>query len=385
MMPTVMPEPAALAQKRADASAPAVFLMNDSFQTGGSERQFAALARGLDRDAFHVSIGCIQNRGTFLEGMGEVATFPLNGSLYKPASWKTRARLARHLRDTNIEIAHAFDFYTNLTLLPAAWWARTRVIIGSARQLGDLLTPAQFKAQLWAYRMADAIVCNSQAAADRLSAAGIPTRKLSVIRNGMPASVFAPATPALPRVPGTPRVGMIARMNARSKNHSGLLRVLALVREQIPNIEALLAGDGPLRAELEQQSRDLGLSQNVRFLGDRRDIPAICASLDLSVLPSLSESLSNAVIESMAQGVPVIAARVGGNEELLGDERGVLVPANDDQALAKAILDLLQNESRRNTMGARAQGFALENFTLEIMCKQHEHLYRQLLQAKTKR
>jgi glycosyltransferase involved in cell wall biosynthesis len=175
---------------------------------------------------------------------------------------------------------------------------------------------------------------------------------------------------------------MVARMNAKSKNHSGFLRALALIRDQIPNLEALLVGDGPLRSGLEQEARDLGLSQNIRFLGDRRDIPAVFAALDLSVLPSLSESLSNSIIESMAQAVPVVAARVGGNEELLGGGRGILVPPGDDRALASAILDLVRDEPHRKRMGAAGQRFAQEHFTIEQMSRQHERLYMDLLQRK---
>jgi len=379
-------EAAAVRPLRADAEPTqtrhSVFLMTNSFETGGSERQFSALASTLNRNTFQVSLGCIMSHGAFLNGLGEVAAFPLGGSLYKLESWKTRAKLARKLQNDGIAVAHAFDFYTNLTLLPAANWARIPVAIGSQRQLGDLLTPAQFRAQLWSFRLADAVVCNSRAAADRLAAAGVPHRKLVVIPNGMPRTVFASVAPAIPRVTGVCRIGMVARMNSRSKNHSGFLRALAVVRDQIPNLEAILAGDGPLRSQLEQEARDLGISQIVRFLGDRRDVPSIFASLDLSVLPSLSESLSNSIIESMAQGVPVVAANVGGNEELLANGRGILVQSSNVGALANAILDLVKDEHRRKAMGAAAQRYAQDNFTIEKMSRQHEELYLQLLQRK---
>ncbi|HEX9111651.1 MAG TPA: glycosyltransferase [Terriglobales bacterium] len=366
---------------------PGVFLMSDSFETGGSERQFSTLAMSLDRRAFRVSLGCIQKKGAFLDslgdvGLGDVPVFPLGGSLYKLESWKTRARLARHLRQNAIDIAHAFDFYTNLTLIPAARWARVPVVIGSQRQLGDLLTRMQFQAQLFALRLADAVVCNSQAAADRLCAAGLPRHKTVVIGNGMPPEVFAPAEPAIPRVPGVLRIGMIARMNTRSKNHSSLLRAFAQLLKKMPNLELVLAGDGPFRAEIEREAQELGIVQNVRFLGDRRDVPAILASLDISVLPSVSESLSNSIIESMAQGIPVVAARVGGNVELVSEDRGTLVPAGDDSALVGALARLLKDEALRKNMGANARLFACENFTIGKMRQQLEDLYLRLLEGK---
>src|SRR5262249_17857948 len=173
-------------------------------------------------------------------------------------------------------------------------------VIGSQRQLGDLLTRAQSRAQSAVFRCCDCVVCNSRAAADRLLEEGLPQRKVVVIGNGLPPSAFAETQPALPRQPGLLRVGMIARMNARYKNHQILLHAAARLRGRFPVLEIVLVGDGPLRPELEREAERLGLAGQVRFLGDRRDIPAILASLDLSVLPSASESLSNVVIESMA-------------------------------------------------------------------------------------
>ena len=359
-----------------------VFLMTESFATGGSERQFTALARNLDRSAFRIFLGCMRPEGAFFDGLGEVRDFPLGKSLYKPRSWRARARLARHLQTEQVEVAQAFDFYTNLTLIPAAYWAHTPVIVGSQRQLGDLLTPWQSRIQTLVFRLADAVVCNSRAAADHLRAAGTSAAKLHVIANGLPAEDFSPAAPAFPKATGVSRVGMIARMNSRAKNHSALLRSAALLRKQLPKLEIFLVGDGPLRPALERQAGDLDLTAIVKFVGDRRDMAAVIASLDVTALPSQSESLSNAIIESMAQAVPVVATRVGGNEELLGEGRGLLVPANDDEAFADALAKLLLNRQLREDMGIAAQRYARERFTIEAMCTAYGHLYRTLLEKK---
>jgi len=372
---------AGMAKSSSEAPVPGVFLMIDSLQTGGSERQFVALSRSLDKRQFRVELGCIQAKGGFLDGLN-VDSFPLGGSLYGWRSWRTRMRLGRHLREQRIDVAHAFDFYANLTLLPSAHLAGIPVVIGSQRQLGDLLTPMQSRAQLMMFRWCDAVVCNSSAAAQRLIHQGLQADKINVIWNGLGPEAFAAAAPAFPRRPGWLRVGMIARMNSTSKNHSLLLRAAARLQDRVPNVEFVMVGDGPLRPPLEQQAASLGLGSRVQFLGDRRDIPAILASLDLTVLPSDSESLSNAVIESMAAGVPAIASRVGGNPELLTPERGMLVPAGEESGLAEAMLVLLQNDALRVQMGQNCRRFALENFTIEQMRRKHEQLYMQLLARK---
>jgi L-malate glycosyltransferase len=361
---------------------PQVFLMVNTLETGGSERQFVALARGLDLSSFSLHLGCILEKGAFLEDLGPLPSFPLGGSLYTAQSLRSRMRLARHLRHHDIAIAHAFDFYTNLVLIPVAKLAGVPVVIGSQRQIGDLLTPSQSWVQTQVFRWCDKVVCNSQAAAEGLRKRGVAEDKLVVIRNGLPPSAFAGASPALPPVPGLLRVGMIARMNHRVKNQQGFLQAAARVAAKFSAVEFVLVGDGPFRPEIERETQSLGLVNQVRFLGDRRDVPAVLASLDVTVLPSSSESLSNSIIESMAAGVPVVANRVGGNPELIGSDRGVLVNAGDEAELASAIELLLRDEGLRKRLGRNARAYAQANFTIEQMRRNHEVLYTNLLERK---
>lgn len=365
------------------AELPGVFLMTDSFATGGSERQFVMLAGALDPRRFRLQLGCIQKTGGFLPGFENAAEFSLGGNLYGLKSWRARLRLAGYLRKRQIQIAHAFDFYTNLLLAPVARPAGVPVIIGSQRQLGDLLSPLQTRAQLAAFQFCDRVVCNSQAAAQRLIDEGISRRRIVVIGNGLPPEAFAPAEPALPRLAGVLRVGMLARMNTWSKNHKLFLQAAARIAARIPSAQFVLVGDGPLRAEIEKECAGLGLGSRVLFLGDRRDIPSVLTSLDVTALPSDSESLSNAILESMAAGVPVIAGGVGGNPELLAEKRGVLVTPGEAQALADAIATVLINERMRGELGANAREFAARNFTTDNMRRQHEDLYAELLEEKS--
>ncbi|MBZ5679220.1 MAG: glycosyltransferase [Acidobacteriia bacterium] len=356
--------------------------MTNSFDTGGSERQFVTLAGALDRESFRVHLGCIQKTGGFLPGLEGTAEFPLGGNLYGPASWRTRYRLGRYLRRYEIAIAHAFDFYTNLALIPAARLSGIPVVIGSQRQMGDLLSSAKAQSQIAAFRFCDRVVCNSQAAANRLVDQGVERRRVVLIGNGLSPEVFLSAHPALPPREGLLRVGMVARMNTRSKNHRLFLHAAARIAPRFPGVEFTLVGDGPLRAELESEAQVLGLGAQALFLGDRRDVPAVLTSLDITVLPSDSESLSNAILESMAAGVPVIASDVGGNSELVGQGRGILVEAGSEQGLAEAMTSLLIDADRRRKIGKKAKEFAQANFTIENMRRRHEELYGELLEEK---
>ena len=356
--------------------------MINTFETGGSERQFTLLAQNIGAPAFQLHLGCVSHRGPLAEHFGDVPQFPLGGSLFGWKSLRARLDLSRHLRHHQVQVAHAFDFYANLTLIPAARFARVPVVIGSHRQLGDLMTPAQFRAQQAAFRWCDAVVCNSRAAADRLIAAGLAPDKIAVIGNALPSEAFAAAPAALPKRPGVVRVGMVARMNHHYKNHLGFLRIAAQVHERIPHAEFVLVGDGPLRPELEHEASSLGLGASAIFLGDRQDMPAVLASLDVAVLTSDSESLSNVILEAMAAGLPVIAFSVGGNSEAVNGQRGALVGAGNENAFANAIHHLLSDAHLREHQGNNARRFVEENFSLDRVRSRYEDLYRTLLEKK---
>jgi glycosyltransferase involved in cell wall biosynthesis len=261
-------------------------------------------------------------------------------------------------------------------MIPAARLAGVPVVIGSHRQLGDLLNPLQSAGQALLFQLCDYIVCNSRAAADRLLDQGLPASKLVVIPNMLPSEAFAPATPALARESGVVRVGMIARMNHSAKNHPAFMRAAACLVQKHPKVEFVLVGDGPLRPALERMSERLGLVRRTRFLGERHDIPAILASLDISVLPSLSESLPNVILESMAAGLPVIATRVGGNPDLVRDgQTGLLVPPDNEDRLAEAMECLLTQPQLRLDYGRLARRVARMHFSLEDVRTQYERLY----------
>jgi len=362
-----------------------LFLMINTFETGGSERQFTVLAQNISASAFQLHLGCVSRRGPLADHFGDVPQFPLGGSLFGWKSLRTRLNLSRHVRSCDVQVAHAFDFYANLTLIPAAHLARVPVIIGSHRQLGDLMTSAQFRAQTSAFRWCDAVVCNSRAAADRLADAGVSREKLVVIGNALLGEAFEPSPAALPRRLGALRVGMVARLNAHYKNHSGFLRIAAQIHQRMRDVEFLLAGDGPLRPDLERQAAALGLSDRVIFLGDRRDIPAVLASMDVAVLTSDSESLSNVILEAMAARLPVVAYNVGGNAELVNDQRGTLVAAGNENDFANAIHRLLSDAHLRGQQGNNARLFVEENFSLDRVCRRYEDLYLTLLEKKGRR
>jgi glycosyltransferase involved in cell wall biosynthesis len=363
---------------------PRVFLMTDSLETGGSERQFVALVRSLEGGVFNLELGCLQRKGAYRDAAGKILEFPTGGSFLSWRAQISRLQLAWHLMAKGTCVVHSFDFYSNLMLIPAAKWSRIPVVIGSQRQLGDRLTRLQSASQTVVFHLCDRIVCNSFAAAQKLIQAGLGESKVVVIPNGLPAEAFVRLPPALPRQPGRVRISYVARMNDPVKNHCGFLRAAARLASRFPSLEIVLVGDGPLRPGLEELSRRLGLGERIRFLGERHDMTAILASVDISVLFSFSESMPNVILEAMAAGLPVVASRVGGVPEVIRDrETGILVKEGDEEELARAMGTLVEQPSLRLEYGRRGRQLALDNFRMERVSRRYEELYTSILEEKT--
>jgi glycosyltransferase involved in cell wall biosynthesis len=143
-----------------------------------------------------------------------------------------------------------------------------------------------------------------------------------------------------------------------------------------PAIEIQIVGDGPCREELVKLAREVGVLPHVTFMGHRDDVPAILTASDLFVLPSASEASPNVVLEAMAAGLPVVASRVGGIPELVDDGvTGHLVPPSDPDALASAILDLLDHPNRGAAFGQAGRMRIVREYSFDRMVAQFEALY----------
>lgn len=175
-------------------------------------------------------------------------------------------------------------------------------------------------------------------------------------------------------------IGTVARM-APQKGLSYLLEAVALIKKTDPRkageIACVVAGDGPLQAELANQARRLGIENEIIFPGFVRDVPDFLACLDIFVIPSIAEGLSITTIEAMAAGLPVIASRVGGLPELVDEGvTGYLVEPRNPSVLAQAILQMMSEPEKARTMGENGRALACRNFSTETMirntCKVYE-------------
>ena len=145
----------------------------------------------------------------------------------------------------------------------------------------------------------------------------------------------------------------------------------------------MFVGDGPLRAELQDRVTGLGIGAHVTFLGERRDVPALLAESDVFVLPSRSEACPNGVLEAMAAGLPIVASRVGGIPELVvADATGILVEPDHPDALATAVVNVLEHPERARALGTAARVRAERYFSFDRMVGAFEDLYLTELAAR---
>jgi glycosyltransferase involved in cell wall biosynthesis len=395
----VRTEPAALIEPAARRLR--LYQFTTDFNVGGTEGQMIALLKGLNRDRFAVHLGCLRGTGTLLADV-QAMQIPVTEyrvrSLYRPDTTAQQLRCARQLRRLGIQVLHSYNFYGNLFAIPAARLARVPLIVAGVRNTGANLSPLQRRAQVLACRLAHRVLVNADAVRCWLSELGVPAERITVVPNGIDVTRFdGPRNPLLRAELGVPADAPLVVMLSRLVPQKGIddfLTAAARVSAEFPAARFLLVGqslisvngtvtvDHAYLGELREQVQRLGLGDRVIFTGLRRDVPAVLAETTVSVLPSLSEGLSNTLLESMASGVPVVATRVGGTAEAVADgETGLLVASRQPGELASAILALLRDPARARALGEAGRRRAGLRFSLPRMIRDTELLYERVLES----
>ncbi|MGA3080089.1 MAG: glycosyltransferase [Terracidiphilus sp.] len=368
-----------------------------SLGVGGAERQVLALAERMAARGHAVSLVVLRAR--------QAEEWPAPSSLVRavrldmrktPASflaglWKAR----RFLRETRPDLIHSHTYPANMT-------ARLLRLAGIA-PLGCAPAPIVSTIhnvyegswlRMLAYRLTDPLsrrtTAVSQAAADRfVRLKAIPARKCFVLANGIDTAEFAPSPERRARAreemgAGDEFVWLAVGRIVPAKDYPNLLRAFAQVHAALPAARLWIAGEaaGSGAAEVQALAAELGLGASVRWLGLRRDMPALLDAADGFVLASAWEGMPLAVGEAMAMEKPVVATDVGGVRELVGDA-GVLVPAKNPDSLAQAMLALMRNpREARASLGRSARERIQSLFSIDAKADEWEALYRAVLEGK---
>lgn len=363
-----------------------------SAQAGGTEIMTARLLRGMSR-RFRNDLCFLSEAGPVSEELAlagfAVCHLPLARLPQLP---RVAAQFVRVLQRGRYDVIHLYGLKAN---------SLGRVLgrlCGQPAILGGLRSeyPAGIKKE-WSFWLDRATfwlglgyVSNSQAACDSLAAHGYPRHKLWVIQSGIDAAPFHSGSPEQNaadrerfglRSYDFPVITCVGNLRT-PKGHTYLLTALPELTRAFPHLHVLLFGDGPLRGELEAETRGLDLEDHVRFMGTRaqHDIVAGFSLANIAVFPSLQEGLPTAVLEAMAAGCPVVATRVGGTPELVVDGiTGILVDPSNPKALASALRQLLTDPALCRRMGAAGRERAAACFSIERMVHEYEALYMSIV------
>ncbi len=242
--------------------------------------------------------------------------------------------------------------------------------------------------QEWLYRQSlrgtDYAVAVCEAARQRFAADGMrPRRALLSVPNGIRLERFRPADDVarqslvaeLGLPTGSRIIGTVGRLQP-VKDHALLLRAFAKVSVQVPEAALVIVGDGPLRAALEAQAEQAGLSDALRFMGDRHDVPRLLTGMEVFALTSTSEGYSVALLEACASSLPIVATDVGGNREIVRHGiNGRLVPSGDTAAIATALIALLRGGEQAAAMGRAGYAWAQAEASFRTMAERYHGLY----------
>jgi len=383
------------------ADTPLVLHLVYRFDTGGLENGVVNLINHMSPDVFrHAVVALTDVVPAFASRIHRPDVEFV--SLHKPAGHgvKLYPKLAQLFRQMRPAIAHTRNLAALECQVPA-WWAGVpgRVHGEHGRDVEDL--DGSSRRHQWMRRVYSPFVQRYVALSQDLGGyltdrVGIAPQRIAQIYNGVDTIRFAPAPRGAdglrvrPPIAGCPftdpglwLVGTVGRMQTvkdQTLLARAFVRALVLAPALRARLRLALVGEGPLRAQAQGILAEGGAADLAWLPGERADVPAVMRGLDLFVLPSQAEGISNTILEAMACACPVLATRVGGNAELVqAGTTGELVPAGDVEAMAQALVALASDPARAARLGQAGRARVEQSFSLQAMVGAYQALYQQQL------
>jgi glycosyltransferase involved in cell wall biosynthesis len=367
-----------------------VVYLIDKLHRAGAQVHLGQLAAGLDRERFETEVICLLEGGPVadeLRARGVRVEVLGLGILYAPRGLAGLSRLARCLRRSRADVLHTYLVSANIYGTLAGRLGRVPAVITSRRDTGFSRNWRLRLFEEWLVNpLVDRVVAVSPAVADSARGErGLHADRIVTIENGVDVAAQEPerglreeARRSWGLTAEDAAIGVVGH-HSPIKGHADFLYAAALIVAADRRARFFLIGDGPLRPSLEALAGKLGIADRVVFTGARQDVPRLLAMLDVVVLPSHAEGMSNALLEAMAMGRPVVATAVGGNPDVVRDHvTGLLVPPRDPQALAAGVAEMLADPGTAADLGAAARCWVRENLSRERMLRRYEELYLSL-------
>jgi glycosyltransferase involved in cell wall biosynthesis len=351
---------------------------------GGSERQMAELAQALDKSEFEAHVGCFVEDGFRAQELRRagipILALPVRSFMEFNAlegAWKMGQYLRRH----RIQLVHTFDLPSTCFGVPVARASGVQTVLSSQRAYRGL-QPRYHRLARLSDRLAHGIVVNCEAMrVHMIDDEGVRPKLLHVCPNWIDIEHYRPL-PALrpPPLAGASLViGVVCALRPE-KGLPTLIDAFAQVRDISPGMKLLIVGDGLTLGPLQEQARAHGLGSQCVFQPAVGDVSDWLREIDIFVLPSLSEALSNSLLEAMASGCAVVASRVGGTPELvLEGDTGLLFTPGDAEDRARRLRSLIASESLRKQLSQSGSSFVRKHFNRDVSVRRIQNLYRSFL------
>ncbi len=345
----------------------------EAITAGGTERQILQIIRLLREAGIEPEVCVFRHTGWLTE---DVAGCPVHnggiGRLASPDAIPQFWRLIRWMRAKRFDVAQCFFIEANILGPILARFAGVPLILGSRRNLNYWMKRHHLLLQRISNRFVSRLVANCEAVRHKVGAMeNFPLDRIDVIYNSIDADEFRPNPEIRRRVRHELQIaedqvviGNVSTLRPVKGVHH-FVAAAALVRDRAPAAYFLVIGDGPQHAAIEQQIADLQLGPVFRLLGSQEVVAPYLQAVDIAVLSSESEGLSNSILEYMAAGLPCVATDVGGNREALGNAAGAIVPSGDVKGLADAILNLVNDPNRRRELAAKSVARIESSFGLQ--------------------
>ena len=386
---TIKPPPVSPQNK----SPHSILFLGSQMETAGAQRMLLEQASWFYNLGWHVEVAFLYDKEGLYPRWQQQYPFPINnlrarqvqgskiGNMLRLIGGIWRA--GRLIMSYRFDVIETFTHHSNLIGIPLAWLAGIKVRVATHHGLFQGCGGTLQRIHAWMVNsgMASCLVAVSEQIRQQALCEGVKQEKVRAIRNGVRLPVIdqqasrARIRQELKISEGTRVVLAVGRLKA-VKGYDLLINIVPQVTRQVPDVVFWIAGIGLLREELEDQVERLGISNQVRFLGLRQDIPDLMAAADLFVLPSRIEGIPGVLLEAMGMGMPAVAFNINGvSEAIEHEETGLLVPAEDSRALAEAIIRVLKDQSMGAALGSQAKLAIMEGFSLEKMCRHYEELF----------